>query len=618
MLPACRFGARWRSAACLATCVKVPVQPTRGTTFAPVSTNGKGLPQAPVDYGLKPEAAKMFASRVEFAALRVYAALSLLLLFHSPAHAADYTVKRDGTGTFTSVQACANAAKAGDTCLVYPGTYPEHVATVAGGTSETARIVFKAQGAVTIQGFNIRHPYMTVEGFDITGDIAGSTGMITVFFGGNYCQILNNVLRDGSAKVAGLVFYDTGGQAASNCIVRGNRLSNLLYVFMTITGDNHLFEGNTLERQNSQDYLRLFGANHIFRRNVFWRGTTIANTGNHPDFVQTFGSPSYKSENHLFEENWIQDLPSQFSQINSGDGQVSNGVLYNNVKNVVFRKNIISSVSLNANVGMPGVRFENNTFYRLSYEGSGITIGGSLTRGDASRTVLRNNVFLEGGFRAAVVGDSAGFYSMSGANISREVIGAFVTNDPMGQTATSAGIYNDLNTNGYINSNGQILPKASALTAISQFVLNAQYAIYRTAVFDTLMKTVSLDRSIRTTFLADYNFVAGAASVGFPAKKSNACDPLKTFTDFNFCEPHGINGGNPQFRNLANPLGADGIPFTLDDGLKPLQTSPMCGNGENANDIGAYSCDPMKVFADGTVSPPPVPPLPPANLRIVH
>src|SRR5688572_21363909 len=140
------------------------------------------LPQAPVDYGLKPEAAKMFASRVEFAALRVCAVLTILFLFHSPAQAADYTVKRDGTGQFSTIQACADAAQAGDTCVVYAGVYSEHVQTKAGGTGDGTRITFKAQGVATMQGFNIRHPYVTVDGFDITGDIAGSTGMITVFF----------------------------------------------------------------------------------------------------------------------------------------------------------------------------------------------------------------------------------------------------------------------------------------------------------------------------------------------------------------------------------------------------------------------------------------------------
>src|SRR5687767_15155815 len=46
---------------------------------------------------LKPEATKM-RRRIESAALRVYAVLTILVLFHSPAHAADYAVKRDGTG----------------------------------------------------------------------------------------------------------------------------------------------------------------------------------------------------------------------------------------------------------------------------------------------------------------------------------------------------------------------------------------------------------------------------------------------------------------------------------------------------------------------------------------
>src|SRR5688572_32354630 len=318
------------------------------------------------------------------AALPVVAVVCILFVGLPPAHASNFTVKLDGSGNFTTIQACAKAANAGDTCLVYAGTYPEYVETVAGGTSETARLVFKAQGVVTMQGFNIRHPYVTVDGFNITGR-TGSTAMINVVFGGNHCQILNNVLRDGVARVPGIAFYPTSGQSASNCVMRGNRLSNLLYVFLTITGDNHLFEGNTLEHQNNQDYLRVFGKNHVFRRNVFWRGTTVASTGNHPDFVQTFGGAGLELQNLLLEENWIQDLPSQFCQMNSGDGQVTNAILYDNVKDVTFRRNVVVNVSMNANIGMPGVRFENNTFYRLSYESAGLSFGGSLSRGEASR-----------------------------------------------------------------------------------------------------------------------------------------------------------------------------------------------------------------------------------------
>jgi hypothetical protein len=107
-------------------------------------------------------------------------------------------VKKDGTGNFTTIQACADVAKAGDTCLVYPGTYSENVKTKAGGTGELARVTFRAQGTVTMQGFWISHPYITVDGFDITGYTFPLLGHITVFRDGNYCQILNNVIRDGA------------------------------------------------------------------------------------------------------------------------------------------------------------------------------------------------------------------------------------------------------------------------------------------------------------------------------------------------------------------------------------------------------------------------------------
>jgi hypothetical protein len=101
---------------------------------------------------------------------------------------------------------------------------------------------------------------------------------------------------------------------------------------------------------------------------------------------------------------------------------------------------------------------------------------------------------------------------------------------------------------------------------------------------------------------ADYNFVTGAASAGYPAKTG--------FTSFGQ-ETHGLNGGNPLLRNVNNLLGPDGIPFTLDDGLKPLPTSPLCGKGEWGADIGAYSCDPSRVFAQRLA------PETPKNFRVV-
>jgi hypothetical protein len=257
-----------------------------------------------------------------FAVLPMWAVLIAVVLGVCPAHATTYTVNTDGTANFTTIQACANAAIAGDTCLVYPGVYTEHVQTAAGGTGESFRITFKAQGVVTMQGFDIRHPYVTVDGFDITGYTVQYQAHIRIFNGGDNCEVLNNIVRDGATNVSGIFFPVTNGQTASNCIVRGNKLSKLDYAFLNVNGDNHLFENNVLEYQNSMDYIRLFGSGHTFRRNVFWRGSTQVSSGNHPDFVQTFGLSSTKSENHLFENNWISDLPSQFCQVNAFVGVV--------------------------------------------------------------------------------------------------------------------------------------------------------------------------------------------------------------------------------------------------------------------------------------------------------
>jgi hypothetical protein len=80
-----------------------------------------------------------------------------------------------------------------------------------------------------------------------------------------------------------------------------------------------------------------------------------------------------------------------------------------------------------------------------------------------------------------------------------------------------------------------------------------------------------------TGMVVDYNYV------------SKSDDSWSAYGDFS--ESHGINGGNPYFSNVNDPLGPDGIPFTNDDGLRPSSQSPACSSGEDGIDIGAYSCN---------------------------
>ncbi|NDB57997.1 hypothetical protein EB001_06085 [bacterium] len=92
---------------------------------------------------------------------------------------------------------------------------------------------------------------------------------------------------------------------------------------------------------------------------------------------------------------------------------------------------------------------------------------------------------------------------------------------------------------------------------------------------------------------ADYNFVAGSASKGYPSKAGFKVDNL---------ELNGINGGDPKFVNPTNPLGPDGIPFTSDDGLIPSASSPLCRGGQNGTYIGAYPCSGVSVPNPNTLS----------------
>ena len=80
--------------------------------------------------------------------------------------AATYYVAQDGSGDFTTIQAAANVAQAGDTVIVNPGNYPEHVVTQADGNSSNY-ITFRASGEVTVNDFDVTRSYIVIDGFNV-------------------------------------------------------------------------------------------------------------------------------------------------------------------------------------------------------------------------------------------------------------------------------------------------------------------------------------------------------------------------------------------------------------------------------------------------------------------
>ena len=52
-----------------------------------------------------------------------------------------------------------------------------------------------------------------------------------------------------------------------------------------------------------------------------------------------------------------------------------------------------------------------------------------------------------------------------------------------------------------------------------------------------------------------------------------------------------LNGGDPGFVDITDPLGPDGIPFTPDDGLRLKPGSKLRGAGFGGADLGAYTTE---------------------------
>src|ERR1700683_203995 len=110
----------------------------------------------------------------------------ILILPALRVEAATYTVKAAGGGSYSSIQACANAAVAGDTCVVYAGSYNETPSLSHSGSSGSP-ITFSVNpgDCVTVMGFNLGSvSYVTIgtansshctngaftySGFEITG-----------------------------------------------------------------------------------------------------------------------------------------------------------------------------------------------------------------------------------------------------------------------------------------------------------------------------------------------------------------------------------------------------------------------------------------------------------------
>src|SRR3989344_3512456 len=122
----------------------------------------------------------------------------LFLLVTANASARDYFVKQDGTGDFTTIQACANVAIAGDSCIVSAGRYDERVYAKNSGLSGSF-IEFKTSEGSVVKGFSLTgKSYIKIDGFKLTHEsfVRETYATASIFMESvNNIVLTNNIIR---------------------------------------------------------------------------------------------------------------------------------------------------------------------------------------------------------------------------------------------------------------------------------------------------------------------------------------------------------------------------------------------------------------------------------------
>jgi hypothetical protein len=251
--------------------------------------------------------------------------LSLLILLLSALRvdAATNTVKAGGGGTFNTIQACANAAAAGDTCVVFAGTYNETVSVNKSGSAGSP-ITFSVNpgDCVTVHGFNLGSvSYVTVgtpssshctnggftySGFEVTSSAITFSSINNVIIQNNYVHDVSDQCLSGPGTISQgtATFVYVLNNILTLCGGAGNAGGA---GGIGMEGNHWLIDGNTFS--HVEDGIYLYGAFLVVRNNHFGPINQAEQGANHPDAIEstcTKGS-DYPLQHMLFEGNTVQD-----------------------------------------------------------------------------------------------------------------------------------------------------------------------------------------------------------------------------------------------------------------------------------------------------------------------
>lgn len=514
----------------------------------------------------------MFRSSVNIIVIGV----AFMLILPPPGFGATYFVSLTGSDSnsgsdsypLRTVQKAANLAQLGDIIEVAPGEYNEYVSTKAAGMPDRP-ITFRASGQVSIRAFRALHPFVTLDGFTLKGvqnawgahvriEAAAHNTLITnCFIGPGVYAISDDLVFDAPTSTLTskkINWRASGFEAGGKIFTGGSGMEKYWYVnhdkAWTISsisdGVMHL-SGNWEIETNKVAWAPVYaGGNSAGIEGIMFitsGGVAASNcTFTHNTFSNLFGPAiTLKGNNHTVANNIFTRLNSYYGiRPNGNNINIYSNLWYNCTNFIQYTGEEIQNIPHPAGPAWYDyhVGFIHATgagtnihFWRNWIENVHNPLGQINETEGAYGFYLRSNVFV--GVAANLSGGRAGF------KIENNTFYRVAYDYPAASALTVGG-----------NSPDRLMSDLSIRSNV--FVDVGSRRSFNLEGFYGVVNALAP--------VTEYNFVAAPETCSWSGKRS-------------FVEASGFNGGDPLFVDAGSPRGADGIPFTDDDGLKPLPHS---------------------------------------------
>jgi hypothetical protein len=461
------------------------------------------------------------------------------------------------------IQKAADVAQAGDRIIVHAGTFDERVTTKKAGTADSGRISFETAGQVVMRGWIVSHPFVVVRGFEITGHSAASMldGYVTVNGGADYFLFESNSVRDGIFYLrTNIAFHNndpnpdtisctSGGflaaglkPAQSLYIGRGTRVSTPtnsgVYTIQSVADDTITVNGSLTDEPPSPVYLSASLSYGLVvatgAENCVIRSNTFRNLSYDAWFVG--------GATNLFEHNILEACHGWDAMHFMGTNLTFRGNTIRNSPLVVYQ------VSPDVFENFASIKYNRIVFERNFVEGfAGVLASQKGSLGDSDSLTFSHNVFVNVG-SFSIRYPNTHFLNNTFVNVSAE-------SNPVTSALRHAIVFDAVHTENAILKNNIFVGCGAGRTPDQQ------------GWYEFGNSSIPATRS--------HNFVSGPAP-GF-SRKAGYSEGAAV-----------LNGGDPGFVNLADPLGPDGVAFTEDDGLKLRADSKLRAAGDDGLDLGAY------------------------------